>query len=438
MEPPNESILIAVLILLSSLFSGSETALTSLGETRVARLLETLKAQGRRHRLLELWHTNPNRVLASVLVGNNIVNIAASALATDLSYKLVTGGGPGSSREAALAVAVGVMTFLVLVFGEILPKTFAKHNAEKFLGVFHLLTGFYWVLYIPTVFLEHLTRTLVRLFGGQVTKEGPIVTDEDIEDLIKLGGREGSLDEHKGELLSSVMEFSDTLVKEVLVPRPHMVAFEVNDPFEKIVGVIKDQRFSRYPVYEESVDRIIGVFFVKDMLEHLNGNQIDEFDMRTVLRPPSFVPETKRISELMRELQLNKVHMSIVVDEFGGTAGIVTIEDIIEEIFGEIYDEYDDEEEPDILEQDDGSFIADARMSIRDLEHTLQLDFPDENDYETLGGFIVMHAGKVPETKEEILWNGLRFTVLEADNTKVSRVNIARVPHSGDEAHESA
>jgi CBS domain containing-hemolysin-like protein len=301
-----------------------------------------------------------------------------------------------------------------------------------------MLSFFYWILLPFTVVLERLTHGLVRLFGGAMSKEGPAVTDEDIEDLIKLGGREGSLDEHKGELLSSVMEFGDTLVKEVLVPRTDVISFSLNDSFEKIVDVIKEQRFSRYPVYEESIDRVIGIFFVKDMLDDLQGNQIREFDIRSRLRPPFYVPETKRISELMRELQVNKVHMAIVVDEFGGTAGIVTIEDIIEEIFGEIYDEYDDEEEPDIQEMADGSFVADARMSIRDLEHTLSLDFPDDSDYETLGGFIVMQAGKVPEMQEEIRWNGLRFTVLEADNTKVSRVVINRVDHEDEGAAESA
>lgn len=429
LEPPNEAILIAVLIVLSSLFSGSETALTSFGESRVARMLETLKANGKRHRILELWHSDPNRVLASVLVGNNIVNIAASALATDLSYQLVTGGDPGQGGEGALAIAVGVMTFLTLVFGEILPKTYAKHNPDRFVGLLHVLTGFYWLLYVPTVILERLTRSLVHLFGGTVTKEGPSVTDEDIEDLIKLGGREGSFDEHKGELLNSVLNFADTLVKEVLVPRTDVIAFEVNDPFEKVVAVIKEERFSRYPVFEETVDRIVGVFYVKDMLERFEGDQIVHFDLRTQMRAPIYVPETKRISDLMRELQLNKVHLAVVVDEFGGTAGIVTIEDIIEEIFGEIYDETDEEEEPEIQEMDDGTWVADARMSIRDLEAMLELDFPDDSDYETLGGFIIMHAGKVPEAREEIRWNGLLFTVLEADSTRVSRVIIARVDH---------
>ena len=429
MEPPNELILIAFLIVLSSVFSGSETALTSLGESRIGRLLETLKAKGRRHRILEFWHTNPNRVLTSVLVGNNIVNIGASALATDLSYKVVTGGAPGQGGEMALAAAVGVMTFLILVFGEILPKTFAKHNPEKFIGLLHILVGFYWVFWLPTVVLEHMTRSLVHLFGGRVHKDGPSVTDEDIEDLIKQGGREGSLDEHKGELLSSVLEFADTLVKEVLVPRTEIIGFEVGDPYDKVISVVREQRFSRYPVYEETVDRIVGVFYVKDMLEEMEGGQIREFDLRARMRPPIYVPETKRISELMRELQRNKVHMAVVVDEWGGTAGIVTIEDIVEEIFGEIYDETDEEEEPEIQQMEDGSWVADARMSIRDLEDLLELDFPDDSDYETLGGFIIMNAGKVPEADEQVRWNGLLFTVIEADSTRVARVGIARVEH---------
>ncbi|GMV41248.1 MAG: membrane protein [Myxococcales bacterium] len=431
MEPPNEAILIAILIVLSSLFSGSETALTSFGETRIARMLETLKAKGRRHRILELWHTNPNRVLTAVLVGNNLVNIAASALATDLSYQLVTGGDPGHGGEAALALAVGVMTFVTLVFGEIVPKTFAKHNPERFVGLLHVLTFFYWLLYVPTVILERLSRFMVHMVGGSVAKEGPSVTDEDIEDLIKLGGREGAFDEHKGELLNSVLDFADTLVREVLVPRTDVIGFEVNDPFEKVVAVTKEQQFSRYPVYEETVDHIVGVFHVKDMLDKLEGDQITQFNLRDLMRAPIYVPETKRISELMRELQRNKVHLAVVVDEFGGTAGIVTIEDIIEEIFGEIYDETDDEEEPEIQEMPDGTWVADARMSIKDLEDMMGLDFPDESDYETLGGFIIMHAGKVPEVSEVVRWNGLLFTVADGDSTRVSRVVISRYEGEG-------
>jgi len=252
----------------------------------------------------------------------------------------------------------------------------------------------------------------------------PEVTGEDIEALIKQGGREGSLDKEQEELLASVFAFEDIVVREVMVPRMALVGFDVETDLDSVFATIHEKGFSRYPVYEENVDRIIGVFHVKDMLSYLQGPRKEPFSLRKYLREGFFVPETKRINELMRELQHQKVHIAIVVDEFGGTAGIATQENIIEEVFGDIYDEHDTVEEPEIREMEPGRFDVDPRIHLRELGEHIGVTLPESTDYDTLGGFVVEQVGRVPRRGDSFAWNELRFSVTAANNTRVKRMEV--------------
>ncbi|MCA9522720.1 MAG: HlyC/CorC family transporter, partial [Myxococcales bacterium] len=314
-------------MVLSAMFSAAETAIQSLSAARVRFLSE----QGKTAKLLKLWPKQRLRVLTTILIGNNLVNITATALATDFVHTQIGGGW-------ALSAAIGVMTFLILTFGEIVPKSYAIGSAETYVKwALPLLTPFYWFTLPFTIVMTKLTRVVIGAFGGSPVFKTHPLTEEEFRFLLAQGS---NLDARKGEMLSSIFEFHESMVKEIMIPRTDVKALDVDADNAQLLQAIADDMFSRYPVYEDNIDNIIGVFNVKDLLQYLNEHELDSFKLRKFLRRPYFVPETKKISELFRELQRRKFHIAIAVDEFGGTAGIVTMEDIIEEIFGEIYDEF--------------------------------------------------------------------------------------------------
>jgi len=402
-------------LLASFFFSGAETALTSLTEARTRQIIE--ESKNARHPL-RLWLEHPERVLSTLLFGNNLANIGTSALATDLLMKT---GSP-----YAVALATGITTFVVLTFCEITPKTLAKRHPLQFsrfaLPFVRLLA---WVFFPVTFLLLVITNAMVKLIG-QDQKEAPPVTGAEIEYLIDLGSREGVLDEVKKQLLTSVLEFADLLVKEIMVPRTQMVGIEKKATFDEVMKIIGDSEHSRIPIYERSIDNVVGVLFVKDVARDLQkGLGQQSFRLEKYMRPPFFVPELMKISRLLREFQKRKTHMAVVVDEFGGTSGLVTLEDVVEEIVGEIQDEYDAEEKT-VKLLPDGTYLADGAASLRDVEAALGVDFPEDGDYETLGGFLTAASGRVPATGSVVAWQGLSFTIRLADERHVSKVEITK------------
>ena len=379
-----ELLAIAACLLVSAFFSGTETALTSLNEARVHQLLE-------RHpgaRSLHLWLTRPAQVLTALLIGNNIVNILSSALATKVATKLFSNQG--------LGIAVGIMTLLLLIFGEITPKTFAKHNADRLaLAAMPLVKMCYYVFFPLVIVLSALARGVVRFSGGKVTAPDTAVTEQDIEFLIDLGKREGVLEEHEPKMLHSVLDLSETQVRAVMVPRTNMVALPAEIAREELLQVVVEAGYSRVPIFQGSVDSIIGILHLKDLLRELQAGNRDFFDLKALLRPVYYVPESMKINVLLREFQRRKTHIAVVVDEYGGTAGIVAMEDIIEEIVGEIQDEYDVEEKQ-LKRLADGRYLADARLGVDDLAEILGVAFPDGEGYETPGGFVTALPGRLP------------------------------------------
>ena len=422
---------IIICLFLSAFFSGSETALTSLSGPQAQRLAEESNS-----RWLELWVEKPIEVLTAILIGNNIVNITASALATDLADRLFE----NTAYESwAIPVVVGVMTFLLLTFGEITPKTLAKRMHKRLAGPVMLLLTVPFKLFKPLIWLfMHLTRGVMRLVGEDPEHRTPFVTSEEIEYMIDLGSREGTFSEDRERLLRSAFEFTDTAVREIMVPRTEMVALSMDMNLDEVIDATLGCGHSRLPVYEESVDNIRGLFYAKDLI----GGALTaperraSFRMREHLREPYFVPESKRIAELLAEFQRQRTHMAIVVDEFGGTAGLVTLEDIIEEIFGEIQDEYDTEPEQ-LTVIDELTVRADARITISDIETHYDMEFPDHPDYETLGGFLMAQSGNVPSPDDEVMWEDLVFRVLEADQKRVISVEIRRIPRLDEESEQS-
>jgi CBS domain containing-hemolysin-like protein len=401
----------------SAFFSGSETALTSLSQPQIQKLIDEEGASA-----LELWRDRPIQVLTAILIGNNIFNITASALATELAQTLL------DDNSFAIPVAVGAMTFALLTFGEITPKSVAKQWAKKLSPTIMWLMQFPFLLFKPaTLIFTAMTRRLMRWIGDETEEHFATQTAEEIEYLVDLGARQGSFSEDRERLLRSVFEFPDTIVREVMVPRTEMVTVSVDMDLQTIVDELTACGHSRIPVRGDNLDDIRGLFYAKDLINLAKINDVDEFDIEKYLRDPYFVPEQKGIAELLSEFQAEHMHMAIVVDEFGGTAGLITLEDIIEEFFGDIQDEYDTEDPPRIERIGEDTYHVDARMPVDEIESFCDLELPDHPDYDSLGGFLMAQSGSVPEAGSEVPWEHVVFRVLEADPKSVQTVEIEQV-----------
>lgn len=436
-----ELLLILVCIILSGVFSGSETALTSLHEARIHQLLEVHRPGAR---LLRLWKTSPNLVLVTLLLWNNFVNILASSLATDFTLRLLKGTGLGSTGYA-ISIAVGVMTLLILTFGEIIPKTYAKNNCEQVVVLLPLLLLFHYVSLPLARLFSRFTASLVQLAGGSIQRRFPSVTADELEYFIEQLSHEGTLDRDTKFMLLAVFKLGEKVAKEIMTPRTEMIMLEANATLQQVLTIVEKQEFSRYPVYEEAKDEIIGLFYLKDLTRYLKKVDRPPFCVKDFLRTAYFVPETKPLDELLREFRRKRIHMAIVVDEWGGTAGLVTLEDVIEEMVGEIYDEYDEEKQL-FKKLDKNRYSIEARIDLEDLAACLgedlnrEVELPESKDYESLGGLLMFVAGKVPETGEELTYTLpppdasdeseptkpliLRFKILDSDGRRIGRVEL--------------
>ena len=426
---------IGICVVLSALFSGTETTLTALSQ-RVARQL--MERRGKSARVLQAWIDRPNRILSTLLVGNNLVNIAASVMAVRVSFWFF--GRMSNGQAIADAAAVIGTTLILLIFAEVTPKTYAKHNAAKiaipamwFVRFFELpLKPASWVL-------SKLGRLIVRLFGGKTSNNSPAVTEEDIEYMIELGAREQVFEETgRAQLLEAALEFGDVIAREVMIPRTEAFALDATTTVRVALDAVIHRGHSRVPVFDESIDKVIGTLYAKDLLKVVASKGDLDKPVEPLLRHEVFfIPDTQKIADTLREMQRRRVHLGVVVDEFGGFAGVLTIEDIIEELVGEIRDEYDSEEEM-IRQVDETSYVANALVSIRDLGDFLDVEFPDEHGYETLGGFVVAHAGRVPEVGARVDWEHLAMEVLLADERHVERVRITRDDVSSEDVSDDS
>jgi magnesium and cobalt exporter, CNNM family len=404
----------------AAFFSSAETALTALGEARVRSLIDN---GGRSAAFLKLWQNHPDRILSALLLGNTLVNVGLGSLTALIADE--------AGYSHGIAVLTGLTTVILLLFGEITPKTFAKRHASGYaVFIMPLVALVYWILYPLAWLFVQIPRALSRAIGSS-PPPGESVTSQELEYLIEMGARQGSIDKVREELLSSVLAFTEVLVKEIMIPRTQVVALEETATYEEALKLVTESELSRIPVYRGSLDEVVGVLHAKTLLADVKkGIQPEEFQLTKYVRKPFFVPEVMKVSRLLTEMQRRKTHLAIVVDEFGGTSGIVTLEDVVEEIVGEIHDESDVEEKR-IKILSDGVVLADAQVSIRDLEEHLGVEFPEGGDYETLGGFLTATAGRVPPTGSLVVWGGLTFTVKAADDRRVQKVEIARKPAAG-------
>lgn len=413
-------VVLCVSLLLSAFFSGSETALTALSEARAQKLIESGRPGTR---FLRLWLDRPNRVLTTVLIGNNVVNTFTASLATLIAQQLFA--------NAVLSLAVGITTIAILVVGEITPKTFAKHNAEKIAPISMAAITLLYYPFLPVIVaFTWLSKVLVKVMGGEVSRTGPFITEEDIAFMLRLGENAGVIEQEERQLLANVFEFNDTLVKEVMVPRTDISALPMAASLEDVLREIREHGHTRMPVYGENLDDIKGFFHAKDLLEVL-PDKVESFSLADVVRPALFVPELEKISEVLKKFQRTKTHLAVVVDEYGGTAGILSLEDILEELVGNILDEHDDEKE-ELIQLDEGHYVAEGKASVYDIGEALGIQFPKDDRYETLGGFLIATSGKMPRRGERIVYGGWAFVVAEVDEKRVARVEIEREPEQAE------
>ncbi len=427
MSPIIEWVLLAILLFFSGFFSSSETALTSLGKLRIKTLLEK---EGERAKIINLWADDPNRFLATILVGNNVVNVGASVLAAFIGMRIW-----GDELSAGVAwVVTGVMTFIILVFGELTPKTLARQNAEKIaLWVMGFLKVLSYILYPVIKICVFISRMFIKLFGGTVGETAPFMTEEEIKALIGIGEEEGVLDKGERRMIESIFEFGDTKVQEVMVPRTEMTFIRANTKLDDILSLLVKAGCSRIPVYEATIDNVIGILYAKDLLKFWGEHGEKQLVLKEFIRQPYFVPETKKVNQLLREFQRNRVHMAIVVDEYGGTAGLVTMEDLIEEIVGEIEDEYDVGGGEKIEYFEDGDVLVDAGIDIGELNEKLNVDLSEREGVETLAGFVIDILGHVPSVGEIVEYEGLTIKVVDATKMRVGKVRISGLKRRGNE-----
>lgn len=417
MSPTVEVLFILLMLGLSACYSAMETALVSLSDVRLRRLVDE-----RRSSMLTRWHDRPNDVLATLLIGNNFVNITTSALATDATESLLEGtpyGGWG------IPIAVGVTTMVVLIAGEVVPKTYAKHNPEKVLHLLPLITVSYAIFYPFMRVLVRLTGSVVKRLGG-ATEGAPSVTDQDIADMVRIGTSDGSVSPNSAKLLTGIFDLDDKIARAVMVPRTEIRGLPLEAGLAEVMQAVKEHGHSRFPVYKGSIDDIVGVLYIKDYFQAaLLRDRAAPPRVAELLRKAMVRPWNCQVQDLFRDMQKERVHLAIIASEYGGVAGIVTLEDIIEEVFGPIYDEHDRMPEP-IRQQPDGSFLVEGIVALSELEKALATDFPDDDEatYETVAGLLMTEAGRVPEAGFACDYHGFRFEVVTADTLHVRQVMV--------------
>ncbi len=403
-------IVLVILLLCSSFFSASETALTSLSKIRIRHMVdEGIKGAGLINKLME----EPSKLLGTILVGNNIVNIAGSALATSIAMDLLGSAGIGA--------ATALMTIFVLIFGEITPKSLAAQNSERIsLKVVKPISVLVYILNPIVVVFTYVTNILIKLLGGNIDAVQPFITEEELKTIVNVSHEEGVLEVAEKQMINNVFEFVDMHVKDVMIQRTDIIAIDQQATLDEIIETIKKEQFSRYPVYVDKIDDIVGVVNVKDFV--FLGNDDNKFEIEKYIRKPFYTFEYKKIIEVFNEMKKNRVHIAIVLDEYGGTAGIVTIEDLLEEIVGDIQDEYDDfENDIQVIKEDE--YLVNGSTKLAIINDMIGTNLESEN-FDSIGGFIIGELGRLPEESERIEYQNIKLIVENMDKNRIRNVRI--------------
>ncbi len=400
-----------ILIILSAFFSSLETALFH------------LKSHQKINKVVEKLLKNPKKLLASLLTGNTIVNISIGSLA---AYYTLENFGKNSvySNQTLLLIEVIVVTLVLLIFGEIIPKTYAIVKSDKLANFLaKILDVVIKAIYPITFIFLKITEFIIWILP--IKKEETFDSEEELKMLAEIGEEEGALKQTESDMIQSVFEFKNKLIKEILTPRVDVIALSSIDTLDMVMDLIMEKKYSKIPVYKDTIDNIKGIIYAKDIIPYLMGSR-PEIEILKLAREPYFVPETKPIDELLQEFKIKKTNIAIVVDEWGGTSGIITLEDVVEEVMGELSDPFD-EEEYEIIKNKDGTIIVDGSIKIYDLLENFEIDFPDDREYDTLAGFILDVVGDIPEKGHVVKFHNFQFKVVNVESHRIDKIEIKNI-----------
>ena len=402
-------IILIILLMLSAFFSSAETALTTVNRIRIRSLADD--GSKRAKTVLKITD-NSGKMLSAILIGNNIVNVAAASITTSLAYSL---GG------SAVAIANAVITIAILLFGEITPKTTATIHAEKLALIYAPIISIFMKIMTPVIFIINgLSNAVLLLLRIDPNAKNQTMTENELRTIVDVSHEDGVIESDEKEMIYNVFDLGDAKAKDVMVPRVHVTFADVNTTYEELIEIFREDKFTRLPIFEDSTDNVIGTFNMKDLLLFDNTK---EFHIRDILREAYFTYEYKNISELLVEMREASFNIAIVLDEYGDTAGLITLEDILEEIVGEIHDEYDENEEDFIKEIGEREYMIEGSTNLDDLNDRLDLQLESE-DYDSLGGFIIEHLDRLPEEGDSITTeDGLRLVVESLDKNRIESVH---------------
>lgn len=401
-----------ILLSLSAFFSAAETSFISLNKLRLRSLVDSgVKNADKVQKLLE----EPDKLISTILIMNNLVNITASSVTTMLMLELY--------GDAGVSIATGLVTLLVLIFGEITPKTIAIQNAEKFALKMVGIMRFIVIILTPIVkafgFISSIVCTLTRSKNDNES----VITEEELKTMVEVSEENGVLDVSEKEMIYNVFDFGDLIAKDIMVQKTNITAIDIDSKYTDVINIIKQEKYSRIPVYKQSLDSIVGILYIKDLI----FKEIDEdnFQLSDYIKPSYTTFEFKNVQDLFKEMKKNKNHMSIVLDEYGVTKGIVTMEDLIEEIVGDIDDEYDTQEDKDIIKINPKAYIVSGSMRVYDIIEQLQLPLTKEDDgFDSVGGLFIKHLDRFPNVKEFIIKDDIKFTVIEIEKNTIKKVKV--------------
>ena len=424
----SDIVFIIIFITINGFFAAAEIAVIATRRIRIRQLVE----EGNKNALiLQKFKEDPDRFLATIQIGITFAGVIAAAIGGATAIQVIKPAIQeipikpiaASAEGISIGLVTLVITYFLLIFGELIPKSIALTNPERIgMKTAKVVQVFSKTAFIFVQVLTFSTNILLKPFGKK-THAGRAITEEEVRMLIREGGEQGIFEPTEQALIHSVFEFTDMSAKEVMVPSTQMVTISLNLPVDDINTVITEEQFSRYPVIGKDLNDIRGILYVKDFLNALAKGSVD---IRKLMKPPFFIPETLKISNLLREMQRKRVHMALVIDEYGGVSGLVTMEDLLEEIVGEIRDEYDVESP--VIQLGGGIFLVDASISIRDLKEDHHIDIPESTEYETLSGFLLTTLQKIPKVGAVVDIEGKRITISEMVGQRISKVKLEKLP----------
>lgn len=415
-------VVLLVLLLLSAFFSSAETAMTTVNKIKIRTLAEE---GNRRARTLLKITENSGKLLSAILIGNNIVNLSAASLTTSLAYSL---GG------SAVAVASGILTLLILLFGEITPKTMATIHAEKMSLFYAPFINIFITLMTPAIFIVNgLSTGILLLLRIDPKDKGSLMTESELRTIVNVSHEEGVIESEEKEMIYNVFDLSDAKAKDVMVPRVHVTFADVNSTYDELIEIFREDRFTRIPIFEETTDNVIGIINMKDLLLY---DKKKEFHVRDFMREAYFTYEYKNTAELLVEMRQASINIAVVLDEYGVTAGLITLEDLLEEIVGEIHDEYDENEEDFISEINPYEYLIEGSTNLEDLNDRLGLSLSSD-DYDSVGGLVIEYLDRMPEVGDQVTTReGIRIIVEKLDKNRIEKVHIY-LPESADKEEDS-